>query len=49
MRLKLVPIALCTDNAAMIGSAARWARPVAYPDYLGYDAFATGERMAAAA
>ena len=47
VRLKLVPIALCTDNAAMIGSAARWARPVAYPDYLGYDAFATGERMAA--
>ncbi|MBS1844615.1 MAG: tRNA (adenosine(37)-N6)-threonylcarbamoyltransferase complex transferase subunit TsaD [Actinobacteria bacterium] len=45
--LKLVPIALCTDNAAMIGSAARWAHPVAYPDYLGYDAFATGERMAA--
>ncbi len=25
MRLKLVPIALCTDNAAMIGSAARYA------------------------
>jgi N6-L-threonylcarbamoyladenine synthase len=47
VRLKLVPITLCTDNAAMIGSAARWARPVAYPDYLGYDAFATGERMAA--
>ncbi|HKZ15317.1 MAG TPA: tRNA (adenosine(37)-N6)-threonylcarbamoyltransferase complex transferase subunit TsaD [Solirubrobacterales bacterium] len=47
VRLKLVPISLCTDNAAMIGSAARWARPVAYPDYLGYDAFATGERMAA--
>jgi N6-L-threonylcarbamoyladenine synthase len=47
IRLKLVPIALCTDNAAMIGSAARWASPVAYPDYLGFDAFATGERMAA--
>jgi hypothetical protein len=31
----------------MIGSAARWAAPVAYPDYLGYDAFATGEKMAA--
>jgi N6-L-threonylcarbamoyladenine synthase len=47
VRLKLVPISLCTDNAAMIGSAARWATPVPYPDYLGYDAFATGERMAA--
>jgi N6-L-threonylcarbamoyladenine synthase len=47
VRLKLVPIALCTDNAAMIGSAARYATPIAYPDYLGYDAFATGERPAA--
>jgi N6-L-threonylcarbamoyladenine synthase len=47
VRLKLVPITLCTDNAAMIGSAARWAGPIAYPDYLGYDAFATGEKMAA--
>ena len=47
MRLKLVPRALCTDNAAMIGSAARYAPPIAYPDYLGYDAFATGERAAA--
>jgi N6-L-threonylcarbamoyladenine synthase len=48
IQLKLVPITLCTDNAAMIGSAARWATPVAYPDYLGFDAFATGEKMAAA-
>ena len=47
MRLKLVPIALCTDNAAMIGSAARFATPIAYPEYLGYDAFATGEKIAA--
>ncbi|HEX8753683.1 MAG TPA: tRNA (adenosine(37)-N6)-threonylcarbamoyltransferase complex transferase subunit TsaD, partial [Solirubrobacterales bacterium] len=47
VRLKLVPIALCTDNAAMIGSAARFAPAVPYPDYLGYDAFATGERAAA--
>jgi N6-L-threonylcarbamoyladenine synthase len=43
VRLKLVPISLCTDNAAMIGSAARYVSPVEYPDYLGYDAFATGE------
>jgi N6-L-threonylcarbamoyladenine synthase len=47
VRLKLVPISLCTDNAAMIGSAARFAAPVPYPDYLGYDAFASGETSAA--
>ncbi|MDX6590443.1 MAG: tRNA N6-adenosine threonylcarbamoyltransferase [Solirubrobacterales bacterium] len=45
-RLKLVPSALCTDNAAMIGSAARFAPRVPYPHYLGYDAFATGEKAA---
>jgi N6-L-threonylcarbamoyladenine synthase len=47
VRLKLVPRALCTDNAAMIGSAALYAPRIEYPDYLGYDAFATGERAAA--
>ena len=40
-RLKLVPAELCTENAAMIGSAARFATPLPYPEYLGYDAFAT--------
>jgi N6-L-threonylcarbamoyladenine synthase len=49
VRLKLVPIALCTDNAAMIGSAARYAPRIPYPDYLAYDAFATGEAAAVAA
>ena len=44
MALSLVPGKLCTDNAAMIGSAARFAAPIPYPDYLGYDAFASGER-----
>jgi tRNA N6-adenosine threonylcarbamoyltransferase len=39
LRLKLVPLELCTDNAAMIGSAARFAPRLAYPDYLSYDAF----------
>lgn len=42
--LKLVGLELCTDNAAMIGSAARFAEPIPYPDYLAYDAFATGRR-----
>ncbi|HEY4427860.1 MAG TPA: tRNA (adenosine(37)-N6)-threonylcarbamoyltransferase complex transferase subunit TsaD [Solirubrobacteraceae bacterium] len=36
--------ALCTDNAAMIASAARFGEQLAYPDYLGLDAYATGER-----
>lgn len=35
------PLALCTDNAAMIASAARYARPVPYPDYLDLDAYAS--------
>ncbi len=38
------PPVLCTDNAAMIGSAARFAPKLAYPDYLALDAYATGER-----
>jgi N6-L-threonylcarbamoyladenine synthase len=42
VELKLVAPELCTDNAAMIGSAARFAEPIPYPDYLAYDAFATG-------
>jgi N6-L-threonylcarbamoyladenine synthase len=37
----LAPLELCTDNAAMIGSAARFVEPVAYPQYLGLDAYAT--------
>jgi N6-L-threonylcarbamoyladenine synthase len=45
--LKLVPITLCTDNAAMIGSAARFVDPIPYPDYLAYDAFPTPKRAAA--
>jgi N6-L-threonylcarbamoyladenine synthase len=34
---------LCTDNAAMIASAARFAEQLPYPTYLGLDAYATGE------
>jgi N6-L-threonylcarbamoyladenine synthase len=37
----LAPLALCTDNAAMIASAARYVAPVEFPDYLDLDAFAT--------
>ena len=37
----LAPLALCTDNAAMIASAGRYAEPVAYPGYLGLDAYAS--------
>jgi N6-L-threonylcarbamoyladenine synthase len=48
LRLKLVPPELCTDNAAMIGSAARFAPPLAYPDYLSYDAFASSRPPVAA-
>ncbi|HEX6952404.1 MAG TPA: tRNA (adenosine(37)-N6)-threonylcarbamoyltransferase complex transferase subunit TsaD [Gaiellaceae bacterium] len=35
------PLALCTDNAAMIASAARWNEPVPYPRYLALDAYAS--------
>jgi N6-L-threonylcarbamoyladenine synthase len=34
---------LCTDNAAMIASAARYGTRLEYPDYLGLDAYASGE------
>ena len=37
----LAPLALCTDNAAMIASAGRYTNPVPYPDYLSLDARAT--------
>src|SRR5947209_1672436 len=36
----LAPLELCTDNAAMIGSAARYTERVPYPDYLALDAYA---------
>ena len=36
----LAPLELCTDNAAMIASAARFVEPIAYPRYLALDAFA---------
>jgi N6-L-threonylcarbamoyladenine synthase len=37
----LAPLALCTDNAAMISSAARYREALPYPSYLGLDAYAS--------
>ena len=39
--VSFAPLSLCTDNAAMIASAARFAAPVPYPGYLGLDAYAS--------
>ena len=39
------PRALCTDNAAMIASAARFVPALPYPEYLNLDVYATGERI----
>ena len=47
--LKLVPVELCTDNAAMIASAARFQGQIPYPDYLDFDAFATDRSSVRAA
>jgi len=38
---RLAPLALCTDNAAMIASAARYLPAIAFPDYLALDAYAS--------
>jgi N6-L-threonylcarbamoyladenine synthase len=45
MELDLPPRALCTDNAAMIASAARYSQALSFPDYLELDVYATGERL----
>jgi N6-L-threonylcarbamoyladenine synthase len=42
VELKVPPPELCTDNAAMIASAARWVEPLRFPDYLELDAYASG-------
>jgi N6-L-threonylcarbamoyladenine synthase len=46
--IKVPPQELCTDNAAMIASAARWVAPIPFPGYLTLDAYATGRRSRAA-
>ena len=38
---RFAPLALCTDNAAMIASAARYGRSFPYPRYLELDAYAS--------
>jgi N6-L-threonylcarbamoyladenine synthase len=38
---RFAPLELCTDNAAMIASAARFANAVPYPGYLDLDAYAS--------
>jgi N6-L-threonylcarbamoyladenine synthase len=40
-QLHVPPRELCTDNAAMIASAARFTEAVPFPAYLGLDAYAT--------
>jgi N6-L-threonylcarbamoyladenine synthase len=47
VELDVPPRELCTDNAAMIASAARYVDPIPYPYYLDLDVYATGERMLA--
>jgi N6-L-threonylcarbamoyladenine synthase len=44
VELDLPPRELCTDNAAMIASAARYSPQQSFPDYLELDVYATGER-----
>ncbi len=41
VRLALAPPELCSDNAAMIASAARYAPALPFPEYLSRDAYAT--------
>jgi tRNA N6-adenosine threonylcarbamoyltransferase len=47
--LSVPPVELCTDNAAMIASAARFVAALPYPEYLGLEVYATGERPLATA
>ncbi len=42
---RFAPLALCTDNAAMVASAGRFAAPVPLPGYLGLDAYASSPSL----
>jgi len=44
----LPPLALCTDNAAMVGLAAAHLPAIPWPDYLALDAYASGAQARAA-
>jgi N6-L-threonylcarbamoyladenine synthase len=48
VELDVPPRELCTDNAAMIASAARFVPAAPFPEYLGLEVYATGERALAA-
>ena len=42
---RFAPLPLCTDNAAMVASAGRFAAPVPLPGYLGLDAYASSPSL----
>ena len=44
VEVEIPPPALCTDNAAMIASAARYSQQLTFPNYLELDVYSTGER-----
>jgi N6-L-threonylcarbamoyladenine synthase len=48
IELDIPPRELCTDNAAMIASAARYVPAIPFPGYLELDVYASGERPLAA-
>ncbi len=48
VKIDVPPVALCTDNAAMIAGAARYVESLPYPRYLNLDVYASGERPLAA-
>jgi N6-L-threonylcarbamoyladenine synthase len=49
LRSHLPPLALCTDNAAMIGLASAYLPSVPWPHYLSLDAYAAAAATSAAA
>jgi N6-L-threonylcarbamoyladenine synthase len=43
VELDVPPRELCTDNAAMIASAARFVQPLSFPAYLNLDVYPSGD------